>query len=701
MKSNDLKINEKLNLAIESHKNKQFQLAEKLYKEILFFNEDHLEANFQLGTLYSQLQNFKLAKPLLTKAHKLSPKSPNINLHIGNLFLSTGDPLGALNFFEKVIQVQPNFALAHFNKGITLYKQKKYQEALRSLERVIEIEPNNINALNVLGFILQEVGEFKKSLAYLKKSININPNNSQAINTLVNLFKFIELFSLSENNSSDLTELFLFLFDKNSIDHNALFNNAKKLIFFEETKNIVEQLIVKNELLLNNNLVKKTIKKKLFHLILQKALFRDKFLEKFLCHIRKEFLFLIKNKNKDENFLKEFKDFIISFAEQSFLNEYLFFQSDEEIKIVNDLKTKIEDDKNINELYISVLGCYLPLNTSEIITHKLAKYTSKCSLFNDLVKIQIKDSILERELKSTISSLDNVTDSISKKVREQYEENPYPRWRYADSVPKNKFLTILNNDIKPNKIISKDNNLTRKVLIAGCGTGQHLVNISSYENSNILAVDLSLSSLAFAKRKMQELNISNVEFLHSDILNLKNLNEKFSVIECVGVLHHLKDPEKGLKILLDILEPKGYLKLGLYSELARKHIVETREMIKKYNIKTTILDIRKFREIVKNDNDNKSFQKLNYNYDFYSTSNVRDLIFHVQEHRYTIPNITKLLRKYNLEFLGFTNSSNKKMYSKHYPNDLECTSLENWNNFEIINPDIFKQMYQFWLKKND
>ena len=43
------------------------------------------------------------------------------------------------------------------------------------------------------------------------------------------------------------------------------------------------------------------------------------------------------------------------------LNEYLFFQSDEEIKIINDLKTKIEEDKNINELYISVLGCYLPL----------------------------------------------------------------------------------------------------------------------------------------------------------------------------------------------------------------------------------------------------------------------------------------------------------------------------------------------------
>ncbi len=699
MNSNDLKIKEQLNLAIESHKNKKFQLAEKLYKQILISNENHLEANFQLGTLYSQLQNFQLAKPLLARAHKLSPKNPNINLHIGNLFLSTGDPSEALNYFEKVIQVQPNFALAHFNKGITLYNQKKYQDAVRCLERVIEIEPNNINAFNALGFIFQEVGEFKKSLAYLKKSLNIAPNNQRVVNTLLNLLKFIELSNISESNSSDLTDLFLFLFKKDSIDHNALFNNTKNLIFFEETRDIVQQIIVKDELLLNNNLVKKTIKNKLFHLTLQKALFRDKFLEKFLCYIRKEFLFLIKNKNRNKSLIKEFIDFIISFAEQSFLNEYLFFQTNEEIKIINDLKIQIENDKNINELDISILGCYLPLSSSKIIINKLLNYTSKNNLFNDLLQMQIKDPLKEHELKSNINSFDDISDNISKKVREQYEENPYPRWRYADIVPKNKFLTILNNNIKPNKIISKDDNPVKDVLIAGCGTGQQLVSKTSYENSRILAVDLSLSSLAFAKRKMQELSHDNIEFLHGDILNLKNLNRKFSVIECVGVLHHLKDPEKGLEILLDILMPKGYLKLGLYSEFARKHIVETREIIKKYNINSNILDIRKFREIVKNNKVNKSFQKLNYNYDFYSTSNVRDLIFHVQEHRYTLPKITRFLKKYNLEFLGFTDSSIKKAYSKQYPNDLKCTSLENWNKFEINNPDMFKQMYQFWVKK--
>ena len=699
MKSNEFKIAEQLGLAIENHKNKKFQLAEKLYKEILSLDKDHVEANYQLGTLYSQLQNFNLAKPLLAKAHKLSPNNPNINLHIGNLLLSTGKPLEAINYFEKVINVQPNFILAHFNKGITLYNQKKYHDAIKCFERVIEIEPNNINAYNVLGIIFQETGEFQKSLSYLKKSLNIAPNNLRVINTVLNLFKSIQLTNLSESNSSDLIELFIFLFKKDTIDHNALFNNAKNLIFFEESKNEVERLIDTNVSLLDNNLVKKALKKQLFLLILQKALLRDKFLEKFLCHTRKEFLFLIKNKNRNENSIKEFIDFIISFAEQSFLNEYLFFQTDEEIKIINDLKIQIENDKNINELDISILGCYLPLSSSKIIINKLVNYTSKNNLFNDLLQMQIKDPLKEHELKSNINSFDDISDNISKKVREQYEENPYPRWRYADIVPKNKFLTILNNNLKPNKIISNDDNLIKDVLIAGCGTGQQLVSKTSYENSRILAVDLSLSSLAFAKRKMQELNHINVEFLHGDILNLKNLNRKFSVIECVGVLHHLKNPEEGLEILLSILEPNGYLKLGLYSELARKHIIETREFIKKQNIKSSISNIRYIREIIKNDKKNTSFQKLNYNYDFYSTSNVRDLIFHVQEHRYTLPQITKLLRKYNLKFLGFTNSSNKKEYAKHFPNDLKCTSLENWHNFEINNPDIFKQMYQFWVKK--
>ena len=63
-----------------------------------------------------------------------------------------------------------------------------------------------------------------------------------------------------------------------------------------------------------------------------------------------------------------------------------------------------------------------------------------------------------------------------------------------------------------------------KILIAGCGTGQQIARKTFYKDATILAVDLSLSSLALAKRKMQEFNSKNIEFLHSDLLNLKKIN---------------------------------------------------------------------------------------------------------------------------------------------------------------------------------
>ena len=103
-------------------------------------------------------------------------------------------------------------------------------------------------------------------------------------------------------------------------------------------------------------------------------------------------------------------------------------------------------------------------------------------------------------------------------------------------------------------------------MIAGCGTGNHSIIATRYKNANILAVDLSLSSLAYAKRKTEELGYKNIEYLHADILDLNKLNKKFDVIESSGVLHHMKDPIAGLKVLVDILEPHGFLKLGLYSE---------------------------------------------------------------------------------------------------------------------------------------
>tara|TARA_B100001173_G_scaffold295967_1_gene291208 strand:- start:210 stop:1505 length:1296 start_codon:yes stop_codon:yes gene_type:complete len=430
--------------------------------------------------------------------------------------------------------------------------------------------------------------------------------------------------------------------------------------------------------------------------MLQKSLFRDKFFEKFLYKIRNEFLNLLKNKQED--FIKDHINFILSLAIQSSLNEYIFFQSEDEANFIDNLKTKIEKNENIKEFEVAILACYFPLNQSAILIKKLSNFSSSNNLFNEIIKIQINDILEEERLKKTIDSIE-ITDQVSQKVRGQYEENPYPRWKYINKIYQTDCLSDLNNDISPNRISLNKEIKKKNILIAGCGTGQQLARKTFYKDATVLAVDLSLSSLALAKRKIQELNGKNIEFLHSDILNLKKIKRKFHIIECMGVLHHLDDPETGLSILLDLLEPQGYLKLGLYSELARKHIIETRESLKKYKFENTHTGIRNCREMIKSNNDSKSFAKLNYNYDFYTTSSFRDLVLHVQEQRFTIPKISRLIQKYNLQFLGFTDPYLKKDYLKYFKDDIKILSLQNWNKFEIEHPDIFRGMYQFWVKK--
>ena len=167
----------------------------------------------------------------------------------------------------------------------------------------------------------------------------------------------------------------------------------------------------------------------------------------------------------------------------------------------------------------------------------------------------------------------------------------------------------------------------------------------------------------------------------------------------MGVLHHMKNPIEGIKILLNLLKPHGFMKLGLYSEIARQDIIKAREFIKKNKFKNTIEDIRSCRQKIINEKKDKILQKICNRRDFYSTSSVKDLTFHVQEHCFTLPQISKILLDSNLEFLGFTGNLIKNKYSKLYPSDKKNISFIKWNKFEISFPETFMGMYNFWVRK--
>ena len=642
-----------------------------------------------------QKKNFLIAKNLYNEILKIDPNFIDALNNLGIISKELGEHQKAESYFQKTIEIDPNFIDALNNLGIISKELGEHQKAESYFQKAIKIDPNFKTALNNLGLMFKELGEHQKAINCYKKLIEIDPDNITSINSLSDLLETFKFSHKIKNDRVDLKELFLFLFRKNNINHSILIKNVKLFLFLEDEQyqhaDIILGIINSDSTLLINEKIKSLLKEELFHLMLQKSLIIDEFFEKLLIKLRSEILFVLGTPNKD--ILKEYLDFINSLAEQCWLNEYLYVQSEKEVGEINQLKDKIENNKEISELEIAILSCYVPLNSSKIVINKLLNYKSSNILFNDLIRVQIKEPLREIELKKSIKSLDVINNPISIKVRDQYEENPYPRWRYTKSLLSHNFLTSLNHEIKPNKIQYSDKFENPNILIAGCGTGSHAILTTRYKNAKILAVDLSSASLAYAKRKSEELNIKNIEFLQADILQLKKLNKNFDIIESAGAIQTMEDPVAGLKVLLDVLEPHGFLKLGLYSEIARQPIIEVREFVKDKN-----QDAKSLRQLIINEKKDKIFRNSR---DFYSTSSVRDLLFHVKEHRFTIPEISKILEDLNLEFLGFLfeNPLIKTNFSKIFPNDKRNISLDNWHQFEVSNPYTFSLMYQFWIRK--
>ena len=182
-----------------------------------------------------------------------------------------------------------------------------------------------------------------------------------------------------------------------------------------------------------------------------------------------------------------------------------------------------------------------------------------------------------------------------------------------------------------------------------------------------------------------------------DILEVSLLEEQFDIIECGGVLHHMNNPSKGLKALLDILKNNVFLKLGLYSELARKDIVKARNYIANIKLQANEDNIRDFRQTVFSGKI-PEINSLIKSSDFYTISSCRDLCFHRQEHRFTINQLQETLKSNELKFLGFLLPQPvKSLYKNYFPEDKKQTNLQNWEKFEEIHPTTFAGMYQFWV----
>ena len=123
-----------------------------------------------------------------------------------------------------------------------------------------------------------------------------------------------------------------------------------------------------------------------------------------------------------------------------------------------------------------------------------------------------------------------------------------------------------------------------------------------------------------------------------------------------------------------------------------------RQEISKAGIVSSDAAMKSFRKTVMTSGQSHHKKILNSG-DFYSLSTLRDLLFHVQEHRFTIPQIQDCLSELGLKFCGFQSSQIVRHFKLTNTNTGDPYDLDRWHAYEEANPRAFAGMYQFWCQK--
>ena len=665
----------------------------KCFENALKLKSDYSDAHYNIGISYKELNRYDLAIKSYKNALELSPKNWQAYGNMGLALKEKGDQAKAIIAYENAIKINPNDPELLFNMGNILKDQGKLEEAIATYNKALAIKPDYAEAYYNMGNALKEQGRLEEAIEANNKALAIKPDYAEAYYNMGNALKGI----IFKEPNSKLQKTITSLLDKKSfVRPKDIAPAAISLLKFEpklkrhlQTSSMAEPEPKLLEAITDLSELPLLLK------LMSVCPLSDLALENLLRKLRASLLLSISDLTGSTEELK----FQSALALQCFTNEYIYNQSEHEDKALTALEAATKQTLNNGDQpspqSILCLASYRPLNQYE--------WSGSLRITNEIEDVftrLVVEPNQEAKLKSVLPVLEAITDEVSSKVRDQYEVSPYPRWvnlgLRLQPAPISKVVEEIKLNLFDDAIKEVE---APKILIAGCGTGQHSIGTAArFKDSKVLAIDLSLSSLSYAKRKTEELGIQDIDYMQADILDLGKLGRQFDIVESAGVLHHMDDPLAGWRVLTDCLKPGGLMKIGLYSEMARQHIVEMRQEISKAGIGSSDAAMKSFRTTVMT-SDQKHHKKILNSPDFYSLSTLKDLLFHVQEHRFTIPQIQDCLAELGLKFCGFQSPDIVSHFKLTNASAGDPYDLDKWQTYEEANPDAFAGMYQFWCQK--
>ena len=260
-------------------------------------------------------------------------------------------------------------------------------------------------------------------------------------------------------------------------------------------------------------------------------------------------------------------------------------------------------------------------------------------------------------------------DSITQKVKDMYKKYPYPS-PSTDVSQTNELLNLL-------RIFELESEIkleNKSIFDAGSGSGHRITNVAQYfKKSTFFGIDISEKSLSIANKLKKLKKLQNIEFKKYNIMNGVKTLGKFDVVLCMGVLHHLSNPGKGLQILSKTLKDDGIIFLYLYGKLGGHKRMLNKEII------SILLDKEKSNydlgiKLVRDLGLNKFDYGWNINFSNKKEEDalIVDSLLHANEFLYDCKDIDNLFKKSNLygyAIFGITAGTEGYLFDARITND--------------------------------
>jgi SAM-dependent methyltransferase len=250
-------------------------------------------------------------------------------------------------------------------------------------------------------------------------------------------------------------------------------------------------------------------------------------------------------------------------------------------------------------------------------------------------------------------------NNVSERVAAQYERHIYPpplddlsgkaaRAKTERADPKY-FSAHLWPEGPPR------NNL--RILSAGCGTSQAAHLAYNNPECSVTGIDLSEASMAHEKLLAEQHGLKNLRLERLDILDVGRSTDRYDLIICTGVLHHMERPEDGLHALASALSPQGAIYAMVYASARRSGVYFLQDMFRRLGVEQNADGIAFVRQVLK-DLPAHHYARwfLRGLIEPISDTELVDIFLHVQDRAYSVQEVLDLVSSAGLAFQGWSDN---------------------------------------------